>query len=370
MRSHRAGGCAGHIELGRCGGREHGVRVGARKGAPGGAARRSATEAEKDAGSARKAADGAEADASTARDVASTADKDATAAEKYAEGARDHAKAADEAAARTEKEEREALQADRKEAFEKGDTAVIGGGGSTLPTDDEGILRVECGQKCVDQFRQAQADANANIIDWVKENGWGVLLEALGVQNVKRCLASHDAESCLWAIIDIAAMGAVFAKLAPVAKALVAASSRVGQFFERAEEGKRVVTRFKNLIERARKAPACPRALSVKPVSGVAHFTSPGAHSIAAAANPRCEFISGPIPDALEINRGSLVKIRDKQLEKALKTIDEDAHSFKEGYVGKGAISRFDAMRDDMNRIILVSKDGKVLVPTNVRYVP
>ncbi|OMI36982.1 hypothetical protein SPAR_22709 [Streptomyces sparsogenes DSM 40356] len=86
--------------------------------------------------------------------------------------------------------------------------------------------------------------------------------------------------------------------------------------------------------------------------------------------NTGCDFISGAIPDAADIDRGSLVKIREKQLEKALKSVDEDPHGFKADWVGKNNVSRFDAMRDGDSRLILVSKDGKILVPTNYRYVP
>ncbi len=38
--------------------------------------------------------------------------------------------------------------------------------------------------------------------------------------------------------------------------------------------------------------------------------------------------------------------------------------------VGRNNVSRFDTMRDGEGRVVLVSKDGKVLVPTNYRYRP
>ncbi|MFD4741402.1 hypothetical protein ACFWNQ_29135 [Streptomyces virginiae] len=64
------------------------------------------------------------------------------------------------------------------------------------------------------------------------------------------------------------------------------------------------------------------------------------------------------------------MKIKESQLEKALEGLGEDPHSFKADWVGKNMMSRFDAMRDADNRIILVSKDGKILVPTNYKYRP
>lgn len=60
------------------------------------------------------------------------------------------------------------------------------------------------------------------------------------------------------------------------------------------------------------------------------------------------------------------MKVKEKQLEKALATIGENPHVFKADWVGKANVSRFDIVRDDLNRLILMSKDGKVLIPTNV----
>ncbi|MFJ8162526.1 polymorphic toxin-type HINT domain-containing protein [Streptomyces sp. NPDC096136] len=86
--------------------------------------------------------------------------------------------------------------------------------------------------------------------------------------------------------------------------------------------------------------------------------------------NASCSIIPGEIPDAVAIDRGSLVKLKEKQLEKALQSMGEDPHGFKADWVGKNMVSRFDAMRDGDNRIVLVSKDGRILVPTNYRYRP
>jgi hypothetical protein len=48
----------------------------------------------------------------------------------------------------------------------------------------------------------------------------------------------------------------------------------------------------------------------------------------------------------------------------------EDPHAFKADWVGKNNVSRFDAMHDGEGRVVLVSKDGKILVPTHYRYRP
>ncbi|MFE6134396.1 hypothetical protein ACFQ6Q_40025, partial [Streptomyces sp. NPDC056437] len=328
----------------------------------------------RDAASARSSATAAEADASSARSTATQAEKDATAAENAAQNADGAAKDADSAADRAEEAERKAMEEDRRKAMEAGGTGVSGGSGAPLSATEEAILLAECGQKCVDQYRQALADGDADIIDWVKANGADVLLEVLGVNNVRRCFGQGDVESCLWALVDVASLVLVIGKLPAVSKAIVKVTSGVTRFFEKAEAGKRAVTQFKKIIERVRKSPECKRVPSSATKSGVRTAAFAGTPAAAAMApmgaqSPSCSYIPGEIPSPEEINRGSLVKIREKQLEKALKTIDEDAHSFKEGYVGRG-VSRFDVFRDNMNRIILLTKDGIGMIVTNVRYQP
>ncbi|MFF2792744.1 hypothetical protein ACFVT6_39400 [Streptomyces sp. NPDC058049] len=64
------------------------------------------------------------------------------------------------------------------------------------------------------------------------------------------------------------------------------------------------------------------------------------------------------------------MKLKEEQPEKALECLGEDPHSFEADWVGKNVVSRFDAVRDAGNRIILVSKDGRILVPANDEYRP
>jgi hypothetical protein len=75
--------------------------------------------------------------------------------------------------------------------------------------------------------------------------------------------------------------------------------------------------------------------------------------------------IEGDIPEPGEIDRGSLRKMKNRTLEKALETVGEDAHSFKEAWVGWKDVSRFDVMKDGEGRLVLMKKNGAVLVPTN-----
>ncbi len=219
------------------------------------AARNSADEAEKDAGSARKAAGSAEADASAARDSAAKSDRNATSAEQAAANAREEATRANQAATRAEAEERAREEAARKKAMETGDSGVSGGGGPDLGTDDESILLRTCGQSCVDQYREARKAASTSVVDWVKQNGGEILLEVLGVNNVKRCFGQRHVGSCLWALVDAAGWFTVIAKIKPISKAIYRVTTGISGFFEKAEWGKRTTDRLRKVIERGRKNP-------------------------------------------------------------------------------------------------------------------
>ncbi len=66
--------------------------------------------------------------------------------------------------------------------------------------------------------------------------------------------------------------------------------------------------------------------------------------------------------DAADVPR-SFNQINDKQLKKVLKQYDTDPHEFKEWFVGSG-VSKFDVKSGDDGDLYLVSKDGKVVIPT------
>ncbi|EFL34946.1 predicted protein [Streptomyces viridochromogenes DSM 40736] len=218
------------------------------------AADREADEAEKDAASARSAATAAEKDAASSRNTATKAEQDATAAETAAKNADGAAKDADQAADRAEQEERKRLEQQRREAMEAGETGVPGGSaGPALSADDEAVLRAQCGQQCVDDYRAAQAAVSLSVIDWVKANGGEILLEVLGVNNVKRCFGEDDIESCLWSFVDVASLALVVGKLPAVGKAIVRVASGIAEFFEKAAWGRKTLTRLKDIIEKFRK---------------------------------------------------------------------------------------------------------------------
>lgn len=250
------------------------------------AADREATDAERDAASARSSASAAEKDAASADATATKAEKDATAAETAAKNADGAAKDADSAADRAEADERKRLEEARKAAMESGDT---GAGGATEPglsAEDEAILRAQCGQQCVDQFREALAAANKTVIEWITENGGEILLELLGVNNVKRCFAEGDIESCLWSLVDVGSLVLMVGKIPAVSKAIVAVVSGVAKFFEKARWGKKILKSLREIIEKYRKSDLGECVLDAADLfSDVVQ--SPGARSAKAAPSAK-----------------------------------------------------------------------------------
>ncbi|MYW47469.1 hypothetical protein [Streptomyces sp. SID161] len=71
---------------------------------------------------------------------------------------------------------------------------MVSFGGSTaryvVSKDEEAALLAECGQTCVDQYREAMAAGNQDVLDWVKADGGQILLDLLGVTDQEVLLRS------------------------------------------------------------------------------------------------------------------------------------------------------------------------------------
>ncbi|ARQ71957.1 hypothetical protein CAG99_26785 [Streptomyces marincola] len=221
------------------------------------AARDAATEAEQDAEAARDSADQAEQDAGWAQSVATEADSDADEAETAAANAREHASAAQEAAERAEAAERERLrrlaaEVAALEADESGSTGYVD---APLDLSDEEVLRQECGDACVQEYREALAQANADVIDFVIDLGAEVLLEVVGVNDLRRCFGDGDIESCLWSLVDVASLIVAVGKLPDVSRAIVRVATEVPGFFSAVDRAKERVEQLRRVVEAARWAP-------------------------------------------------------------------------------------------------------------------
>ncbi|WP_158771747.1 hypothetical protein [Streptomyces sp. NRRL S-340] len=229
---------------------------------------REATDAERDAASAQSAATSAQTDATAADSIATAAESDAVKAETAASNAEASAKDADAAATRAEAEERAQLAADNT-ARANAESVDVGG---DMTADEEAILLAQCGQDCVDQFRNARALASMDVIDWVKENGAGILLEVVGVNDVRRCLGSGDVESCLWGVVDVASLVTVVGKLPAVGKAVARVAAGIGKFLEQSRTAKKTLEWLRAIIADY-KASECL-------VAGVASASPAGAQAV------------------------------------------------------------------------------------------
>ncbi|MGI5167417.1 hypothetical protein ACQEU3_24020 [Spirillospora sp. CA-253888] len=252
--------------------------------------------------------------------------------------------------------------------------------GSPVAEDPE----VTTAQTAYDQaMRAAQSVedewANFSLLEELKKLGMDFLFG-----DIKKCIDKPSFGDCLWALVSVVPWGKIGKLLKTIPK-LIKLGDRFLDLKSRLDKARKLRDDAKRKLDDAlkkkndKKPPpaACPlpaaqpNGLRSVPLTAHRRTTLSGSAPVAfRQAKPRCEIMPGPIPAAEAIDRGSLVKIREKQLEAALKSLDEDPHGFKADWVGKPNVSRFDAMRDADGRIVLVSKDGKILVPTNYKYIP
>ncbi|MEV6553189.1 hypothetical protein AB0M57_31465 [Streptomyces sp. NPDC051597] len=126
----------------------------------------------------------------------------------------------------------------------------------------------ECGQECIDEWRRGIALASKDVIDWVKENGGEILIKLIGIDDLKKCLSKRDVGSCLWTLLDVATIVLAVGKLPAVEKAVSRVASGIAKFFEESAEGKRIVEKYRELLEKLKKGektPTCP----VKPRAAI-----------------------------------------------------------------------------------------------------
>ncbi|XVU26649.1 LamG domain-containing protein [Actinoplanes sp. CA-054009] len=218
-----------------------------------------ASDAERDAAGARAAATEAESDAAAAQSSADRADGYATEAEASAAHADELAGEAEAAADRAEAEERAEEKARRDALLAEGANpegwGVEGGAGAAFGADDEAILLAQCGQACVDEYRQAMANANLTLLDWLKANGGQILLDVIGYTDAKECFTKGDIEGCIWTAVNAVSIVLLVGKIPAVSAAIVRISGGVTRFFEAAAAGKRSIDRLRNIIARAKKLP-------------------------------------------------------------------------------------------------------------------
>ncbi|MFD6529361.1 polymorphic toxin type 27 domain-containing protein [Streptomyces sp. NPDC060184] len=229
-----------------------------------GDADREATDAERDALKAKEAEDRAAKDAQEAKDQAEQADLDAKEAEERASDADAGSTAAEEAADQAEKEQREQNEQQHQQAMEEGDYPIPGGPSSwaELGEQQEAILLEKCGQSCVDDYRDAYAAVSVHVLDWVAAHGGQILLDDLGVADVKECLSYSGVESCLWDLVDIASSAVVVGRIPALAAAIDQVSTGIQQVFIDADDALRKLSELTGLIGTTRSTPRLDRCIA------------------------------------------------------------------------------------------------------------
>lgn len=205
-----------------------------------------ATEAEKSAANAHASADAATRDASAADTAATQSEKDATSAETAAANANQDAKDAESAADRAEEEFRKEQEEARKALVE----APKPNTGADLSQDEEALLLANCGQSCVDEFREAKKLAAKDVLDWVVEIGGQILLDELGYTDAKKCFGQRDVESCLWTLVNVVMVGVAVTKIPAVAKVIYKVGKGVNTFLESLDRARGTLERLRTVIER------------------------------------------------------------------------------------------------------------------------
>ncbi len=204
-----------------------------------------ATEAEKSAANAHASADAAARDASAADTAATQSEKDATAAEKAAASANRDAKDAESAADRAEAEFLKEQEEARKALVD----APKPNTGADLSQDEEALLLANCGQSCVDEFREAKKLAGQDVLDWVIENGGQILLDELGYTDAKKCFGQRDVESCLWTLVNVVMIGVAVSKIPAVAKVIYKVGKGVNTFLDSLDRARSALERLRKLVD-------------------------------------------------------------------------------------------------------------------------
>ncbi|MFF7717573.1 polymorphic toxin type 27 domain-containing protein [Streptomyces sp. NPDC007988] len=224
-------------------------------------ARSAATEAENHAAAANASAAHAEREASTAQAAAAQAEKDAADAAKLADSAEQHAKSAEAAAAnarqyageadaaakRAEEYQREQDRKAREEASRprQGDPAV----------DDQVKKALEEAGLSPEQFKEMQALAEKDLIDYLLENGGEILVE-LFLEDIKACIDDPDIGTCLWAIVqNLGPMKAlkIASKIPRIAKAIAGINS----FLDKVADARKNLKKYEQALERIKSAAGC-----------------------------------------------------------------------------------------------------------------
>ncbi|MFJ8770513.1 DNA/RNA non-specific endonuclease, partial [Streptomyces clavifer] len=136
---------------------------------------------------------------------------------------------------------------------------------------DEQLLAEQCGQECVEEYREAKKLLETSITDWLKANGLDILLDTFGIDDIVKC-AKGDLLKCLWAVTDagstLLGVGAV-KKTSKLAGAINKTAKELPPFLKKAEEAKKKYDTLRKIIDVAKAArahlPSTDESVSSKP---------------------------------------------------------------------------------------------------------
>ncbi|WTC16439.1 hypothetical protein OH709_11335 [Streptomyces cellulosae] len=295
---------------------------------------REASEAERDAVTAGEHSDRAAAEADDAEKAAAEAEKDANHAEEKAADADADSTEAENAAEQAEREQRERNEAELDKALEEGDTPIAGGAGNwpALGETEKQILLEECGQTCVDEYRDALAAVSVDVVAWTAANGGQILLDQLGATKVKQCLAVDGTESCLWSLVDIPASAVIVGRIPALAEAINKVSTGIRQVFLDAYTAQGMLNELTQVISDRRSTPRLEQCVAGVAVHvGGAQMKGKAIEGLTGTADELHEVIGsigmiglGPLGQARDQDRTAALAYRD--LVSARKAGLEDAN--------------------------------------------
>ncbi|MEV5194776.1 polymorphic toxin-type HINT domain-containing protein [Streptomyces clavifer] len=135
-------------------------------------------------------------------------------------------------------------------------TRLGGAADTTQQQKDEQLLAEQCGQECVEEYREAKKLLETSITDWLKDNSLDILLDTFGIDDIVKC-SQGDLLKCLWAVTDagstLLGVGAI-KKTGKLAGAIKKTAKELPPFLKKADEAKQKHRDLRTLIDTARKA--------------------------------------------------------------------------------------------------------------------
>ncbi|WP_410664184.1 hypothetical protein [Amycolatopsis sp. lyj-84] len=273
-------------------------------------ARNAANEASQDAAIAGLAADTAEGHAEAARGAASQAEADATKARAAAEKARIDARAAADAAERARihaqntsaaaTRAREAA-ADAQHAVEQSEAAdrqreaerrqteamVLAGCLPGLTVEDiDDLMGDDQSAAALGEYRAAQQGCmnGDDVTSFLFEVGGEVLLEFIGIPDLKRCFGSGNIEACLWTVVNVVGLVLPFIKGKAIIKAVGAVVVNIGKYLAKSELIRKIGAKVLSVLDKIRRVCRATSRVAQRNGAGAAGFVSTSDVSAAASS--------------------------------------------------------------------------------------